>query len=257
MDAANDDSERIKTCTKCGETKPTGEFNKHAGRKDGLADWCKPCKHACDAEYRRRNPNKNKEDYAKRIAENPNYWAERYAKDPEKERDRVRSWAEQNKDLVRQMRSEWYEANGREYGAKWRAANKDKIRAKNKKSYEKVKDDPIWRVENTLRVGIHRSLGDAKSGRHWEDLVGYTISELTAHLESLFSPGMSWENYGREGWEVDHKIPRSVFNYKTPDDIDFKRCWALENLQPLWASDNRSKSAKLDAPFQPSLAIAA
>ena len=38
-----------------------------------------------------------------------------------------------------------------------------------------------------------------------------------------------------------------------PEDEDFKRCWALSNLQPLWMSENRSKNDKLEKPFQPSL----
>lgn len=77
------------------------------------------------------------------------------------------------------------------------------------------------------------------------------------HLEAQFAPGMTWENHGNgDGrWHVDHKIPLSAFNYETPDDIDFKRCWALSNLQPMWAADNIKKGAKLTAPFQPSLAL--
>ena len=45
------------------------------------------------------------------------------------------------------------------------------------------------------------------------------------------------------------------FTYETPEDIDFKRCWALKNLQPLEAKENLRKQAKLDKPFQPSLLV--
>jgi len=41
------------------------------------------------------------------------------------------------------------------------------------------------------------------------------------------------------------------------DDIDFKRCWELSNLQPLWANENRIKRCKLKKPFQPSLSLSA
>lgn len=57
------------------------------------------------------------------------------------------------------------------------------------------------------------------------------------------------------GWHIDHKIPKSAFNFETPEDIDFKRCWALKNLQPLWAAENIKKHDRVDKPFQPSLAI--
>jgi hypothetical protein len=49
--------------------------------------------------------------------------------------------------------------------------------------------------------------------------------------------------------------PITAFNFNTPEDIDFKRCWALSNLQPLWARDNLSKQNKLIKPFQPSLLL--
>jgi hypothetical protein len=66
---------------------------------------------------------------------------------------------------------------------------------------------------------------------------------------------MSWDNYGSY-WHIDHEIPVKAFNFKTPADIDFKRCWALKNLRPLSAFHNKSKGAKVDRPFQPSLAMA-
>ncbi|KKM70439.1 hypothetical protein LCGC14_1440750 [marine sediment metagenome] len=64
---------------------------------------------------------------------------------------------------------------------------------------------------------------------------------------------MTWENYGKGGWEVDHIIPKSVFNYTKPEDEDFNRCWALKNLQPMWGPENQSKNAKLETHFQPML----
>ncbi|MFH1762494.1 MAG: HNH endonuclease, partial [bacterium] len=68
-----------------------------------------------------------------------------------------------------------------------------------------------------------------------------------------FTNGMAWKNYGE--WHVDHIIPRSVFNYEKAEDVDFKRCWALDNLQPLWGIENISKGNKLDADFQPALLL--
>lgn len=123
---------------------------------------------------------------------------------------------------------------------------------------ERCRNSPKARIDRSMSGGIYKSITEgSKARRSWESLVGYTAAELMAHLERQFLPGMTWGNYGRGGWHIDHVIPRSAFNYETPEDIDFKRCWALENLQPLWEFDNLSKGAKLDAPFQPSLAIAA
>ncbi|GAH87691.1 unnamed protein product, partial [marine sediment metagenome] len=77
--------------------------------------------------------------------------------------------------------------------------------------------------------------------------------QLVRHLKKQFQPGMTWENYGE--WHMDHKVPVSAFNFSSSDHIDFKRCWALKNLQPMWATENHIKKNKLAKPFQPSLLL--
>lgn len=73
--------------------------------------------------------------------------------------------------------------------------------------------------------------------------MGYSYESLISHLESQFKEGMTWENYGK--WHVDHKIPVSFFQFNSTDDVEFKMCWRLENLQPLWAKENQSKGNRL------------
>jgi len=87
--------------------------------------------------------------------------------------------------------------------------------------------------------------------------VGYTLQELKKRIESKFQPGMSWDNWGRgpDKWHIDHIIPISAFNFTSVDDLDFKRCWALKNLQPLWEPQNLSKNNRLEEPFQPGLIL--
>jgi hypothetical protein len=80
---------------------------------------------------------------------------------------------------------------------------------------------------------------------HTFDLLGYGVDDLIKHLELKFQPGMSWDNYGENGWEIDHIIPDSSFTYSSTIDQGFKDSWALTNLQPLWYWDNRSKGDKL------------
>jgi hypothetical protein len=69
-------------------------------------------------------------------------------------------------------------------------------------------------------------------------IVNFTNDDLKIHIESLFKEGMSWDNYGK--WHVDHIKPVSLFNAE--DDISIVN--SLENLQPLWASENLSKGNK-------------
>ena len=107
---------------------------------------------------------------------------------------------------------------------------------------EREKKDPIYKFRRGISKLMYMSLRREKGNRHWEDLVGYTLEKLKHHLESLFIDNMSWNNYGK--WHVDHIIPQTLFKFKTPEDNEFKQCWALANLQPLWAEENRKKGAR-------------
>src|SRR5208337_2959784 len=110
-----------------------------------------------------------------------------------------------------------------------------KYRATYIASRKKRFEDPIYRLSFNIGRNIHSSL-KRKTRSHWETFLGYNIYELRKHLESLWLQGMSWKNYGK--WHVDHKIPESWWIYESPEDDEFKKCWSLANLQPLWATDN-------------------
>ncbi len=114
------------------------------------------------------------------------------------------------------------------------------------------------KLHQRIKTQVSKSLkhvGYNKAGQKWETLVGYAAKDLKKHLEKRWVNGMTWENYGNMGWHIDHIIPVSAFNFSSPDDIDFKKCWALKNLQPLWREENLKKWKHLKKPFQPSLGI--
>lgn len=62
------------------------------------------------------------------------------------------------------------------------------------------------------------------------------IISLNQNVEKKFDENMSWNNYGK--WHIDHIIPISWWEYNSKNDREFKQCWGLANLQPLWAKDN-------------------
>lgn len=76
--------------------------------------------------------------------------------------------------------------------------------------------------------------------KSWETLVPYTLQDLRVHLEAQFTPFMSWDNYGTN-WEIDHIIPKVLFQFKSAEDKEFQICWSLMNLRPLSVSENRSR----------------
>ena len=113
----------------------------------------------------------------------------------------------------------------------YREENPDKARlARSKYQRYRSKIDPRYRLNKSISRGIRLSLKGSKNGHHWEDCVGYTLEQFMKHIKRQFQKGMNWENYG--AWHIDHKVPISAFNFTEIEHIDFKRCWALSNLQP-------------------------
>lgn len=111
-----------------------------------------------------------------------------------------------------------------------------------KRRRERRKASVVYNLRIKMSKLIHKVLHSKKGHRSWQLLVGYNAEDLKKHLESKFSGGMTWDNYGK--WHIDHIIPQSEFNFNGPEDPKFKACWSLENLQPLWAMDNIQKSNK-------------
>lgn len=126
--------------------------------------------------------------------------------------------------------------------------------AEKRKKRIKLQENPKLKLSNWIALGMRNSLKGNKRNRSWRNYVNYTVEELKKHLEKQFKEGMTWDNHGQ--WHIDHKIPISAFNFTKPEHLDFKKCWALKNLQPMWAFKNISKSNKLNKSFQPSLLLA-
>jgi hypothetical protein len=117
---------------------------------------------------------------------------------------------------------------------------------RNERERERRKTDPKYKLDKNMSGAIWASLksrGSSKGGSSWLEYVDYTIDQLVERLEKQFDDKMTWENKGSY-WEMDHIIPIANFNYTSPYDEEFKKCWALENFQPLKNLDNRSKGKK-------------
>jgi hypothetical protein len=127
-----------------------------------------------------------------------------------------------------------------ERSRKYRALNHSKIRESEKKRDFKRRSTPLGKIKNHMYARIWQSLGHSLGGRKWTELVGYDAHKLKAHLEEKFTPSMTWDNHGTY-WEIDHVLPISSFAFQHPDDEQFKKCWALTNLQPLTRTENRKK----------------
>jgi hypothetical protein len=238
--------QEFRVCRKCGERKPAtvDHFNK---KLEGLTSQCRPCRNASkrldwacraaglNAERRASRDEttrrKDREYYRANAERKARQARERHAADPERRRSRERQQYAQSPDKKRQQAAEWAARNPERYRANMREFYRRKRQA-----------DPMYRLRSSVSAYVYWCLRSGKGGRRTEELLGYSIATLRLHLERQFERGMTWDNYGE--WHVDHILPVASFNFTSPDDPDFRACWAMTNLRPMWAADNIRKSDK-------------
>jgi hypothetical protein len=119
--------------------------------------------------------------------------------------------------------------------------NKKGVEYRNKRT----KEDNLFKFKLGVRCNIRKSFNrgsnqfrkDAKT----ESILGCTIEEFKSYIKSKFTNKMTFDNYGKNGWHLDHIIPLSTA--KTYEDV-VKLCY-YTNFQPLWAKDNLKKGCKI------------
>jgi hypothetical protein len=119
-----------------------------------------------------------------------------------------------------------------------------KYRAQIKRARINARSTPEGMLDHRMSQSVREALRGAKRRCKWEDLVGYSVDELKAHLESKFTEGMSWEKFFGGRIHIDHIMPRMNFNYSCANDPQFKQCWALSNLRPSWPKQNSVSGAR-------------
>ena len=171
-----------------------------------------------------------------------------------------------NKEKIKEQHNQWQKKNPK-YQKDWRKENKEHIKKYLKNNHGKIlKQDNQWRkdkrktdlkynLNSKIRIAMWESLKGKKAGKHWGELVGYSLKKLIKRLKKTMPEGYTWQDYMEGRLNIDHIIPISAFNFTKPEHPDFERCWALKNLRLLTAKENNIKRAKLTKPFQPALKI--
>ena len=172
------------------------------------------------------------------------YYKQYYKKNKEKIDKQNKQWREDNYEYLK----EYCEKNNKIYSDRYKQKRNYRLR-------QRSKIDPKYNLNHRMGNAIQKALKGNKNGRKWEILVGYTLDNLIKRLKQTIPEGYTWRDYLEGKLHIDHKIPISVFNYTKPEHIDFKRCWALDNLQLLPAKENIIKDVKLERPFQPALQL--
>lgn len=196
----------MKKCTKCLLFKSLSSFCRDSQKKDGYYSSC----FDCNAERYHHCRLKNKQ---KKVAYDLDYKTKNQGK---------------RKAYYRK----YYQANKERIFAYW------KDRAHTNLPFKLAK-----RLRNRARKALN---GRMKPSSVVGDL-GCTILQLMKYFESRFYPRkdgtqMTWDNYGRNGWHIDHIRPLTVFDLENCED--FKKACHFTNLQPLWSEDNLTKGSK-------------
>lgn len=260
-----------KRCSKCNKMLNVSCFFKHKRHRDGLNTICKVC-HQDDRRPRRKAQNETRrrekaaylEAHKDEIAEQQRLALEKkmeqrrerdrifYQKNLEKKRAKSRKYNSEHREECKIAFKRWYLSNIEQQGIrtkKWKDNNRERINARTRAKGKK----PLTlkgKLCARMSTGVRRMLKTGKGGESWQKLLGYSFMQLKRHIEKQFTEGMSWDAFMRGEIHIDHIIPIRAFQFSTPGDIQFKACWALKNLRPLWKADNLKKNGKLLEPFQ-------
>lgn len=145
---------------------------------------------------------------------------------------RNKDYRERNKKTISDNKKRYYAENKdamNQKNANW-VKNNPEGRAKHIKKYDDVvRQTPRGNLAHRMSTAISIALKGNKKGRKWESLVGYSVEDLKKNIESQFQSGMTWENMGE--WHIDHRIPKSWFQYSSVDDEEFKSAglWVICN----------------------------
>ncbi len=163
------------------------------------------------------------------------YCLEYYQENKEKLKVGMKKYYQENREILMKKSREYYKKNREEHIERGK-------RYKMKRYHSDVEFKLSHNLRGSLRKRLKYHLANKTSSAL--SLVGCTMEELKAYIESKFEEGMSWENWALDGWHLDHIIPCSSFDLTIEEEQ--KKCFHYTNLQPLWAKDNLTKNNKLD-----------
>lgn len=222
-----------KICSKCGNSKPISQFYKDRDRR---RSDCSTCNSSSRSKYQRQHIPQVLEKNRKWRQNNSDHYSEWLANYAPRRRKNVYTRYHTDEGLRSKVIAE-------SYAYRHDPKNKEKIRATKLRLTLKYRQNPEWRLVRNLRRRLNFVLDGKRKCEATMKLVGCTPFQLMKHLETMFQDGMAWDNYGRAGWHVDHRVPCDFFDLSNTEEQ--KRCFHYSNLQPLWAGDNLLKGSKI------------
>ena len=129
-----------KTCTKCKETKPRGEFSKSRKVKDGLQSQCK----ACRRQYNKQYYQENREQVLERQKQY-------YQENREQVLEYNKQYYQENREQVLEYNKQYYQENREqraEYDKQYYQENREQVLERQK---QWAKDNPEKRAANSAK----------------------------------------------------------------------------------------------------------
>lgn len=234
-------TEEVKTCSRCKETLPFSAFSYHPNGLFKLKSRCRQCA----SEYDRNNYQKRKDQKLKIASEWNKANRERHNEHERRYRKRHSELRKIKNSLVLSLEDKALMIE--EYWANFdisdsrivrdRIPTEEYINTLRARRQERIRIDPLYRLKIILRSRLCKFISSNKTKSSIEGL-GCSLHELKTYLESLFQPGMTWDNWSYSGWHIDHIVPLS----QGQSESEIIRLQHYTNLRPMWASENISKS---------------
>lgn len=212
---------KMKICCKCKCEKQIESYGNLKNSPDGLRYDCKDCRKEYNMKNKANIQLKNKEYYennkANLLIKNSEY--------------RIL-----NKEQILVQRQQY--RNKEDVKLHVKEKNKEYLPIKKEKIKERRKNDEFFRLSEILRSKFNRAIKRNK----YSEFLGCDLQFLRCWIEYRFKSDMNWDNLGKL-WHIDHILPINRFDFTNNSDI--KICFHWTNLQPLYATENISKSDKI------------
>jgi hypothetical protein len=230
-----------KVCVKCRIRKDLSEFNRNKNYKDGLQRRCRQCSndesriyHATHKEERKQ---KDKENSEHRKSVNRDYYYKNRDKMIEQSRvnnERLREYRKQER-LKPEKREKEKQRN-----KEWRENNRERY---NQYFIDYHKDNPSAKIAHNYRTRYTKVLNGRTKHHHSQEILGCSRDFWMAHLESLFTERMTFDNYGfgEHKWTIGHKPPLAMYDLEDPEQQ--KEAFHWSHTFPQWTLENIAENS--------------
>ena len=205
-----------KICTSCDKVKSLDDFGKNSAQQDKRHYYCRDCVKYFNGINKEKN-----QQYSKEYREKNKEYFKNYQKEYRKKNSVVTDTHEltsiqEKKDKKRK---------------KQRERSKDQEYVLKRRNYMKMKyrTDIEFKLKKQFQSRLDRLFKDNDTTEKSRSLIGCTIPEFKAYLESKFLKGMSLFNYG-DVWEFRRIV--SFCDFQLTDEIEARKCNHYSNIEP-------------------------